>query len=270
MFAHVVNDLSGILLVLSGVAALMGGLAAYQRRCRPHPERVRKLMHVGSGCLALPFPWLFHGLDSVVVVASVGLLGMLAVRRLPLLNRACGSVLGGVERRSLGDLYFPVAIGFVFAMAEGDPVLYTVPILVLTLADTAAALVGICYGCLRFRTPGGLKSVEGCAAFFAVALLCTALPAAAWTSLEPARVLLVAALVAGLLTAVEAVSFAGSDNLTVPAAAYGLLQLALPLGPNALAVPILAMAAAAGALVLHLTAVVPYCDSRLPARTPQR
>ncbi len=59
-----------------------------------------------------------------------------------------------------------------FVLSDGRTLLYVVPILVLTFADAAAALVGVAFGRLRYSTVGGSKSLEGSAAFLGVAFLC--------------------------------------------------------------------------------------------------
>jgi len=240
----------GILMVLGAVSTLMAVLAAYQRRCQPDPELVRKLMHMGSGVVAATFPWVFGEPWPVLVLAFLSLSGMLAVRRLRLLKRACGDVLGAVRRQSLGELYFPIAVGLLFVLADGRPVAYLVPLLVLTFADTAAALVGIRFGRLRFATPDGTKSLEGCSAFFAVAVLCAALPLAIGTDVEPTHLLLASVYLGAVLAAVEAVSWAGIDNVTVPIVGVFVFQSSRHAAPEALAFHLAAMGAVGGLLLL--------------------
>lgn len=58
-----------IVAVILCTAGLMAGLAVYQRRRSPHPEWVRKLMHMGSGLIALSLPWLFSEAWPVIVLA---------------------------------------------------------------------------------------------------------------------------------------------------------------------------------------------------------
>src|SRR5437867_4045500 len=51
-----------------------------------------------------------------------------------------------------------------------------IPILILTLADAIAALVGMAYGAHRYTGIAGQKSAEGSLAFFTVAFLTTHIP----------------------------------------------------------------------------------------------
>lgn len=247
----------GILLVLTAVSALMALLSVYQRRCHPDPELVRKLMHMGSGMIAASFPWVFGQIWPVLLLATMSFTGMLAVRHLRSLNRACGDVLGGVKRQSLGELYFPMAVGLLFVLTRGEPVAYLVPILVLTFADTAAALVGIRFGRIRFRTLDGTKSVEGCAAFFAVAVLCAALPLAATANVEPVQILLISVFVGVVLAVVEAVSWAGIDNLTVPVVGVFVFEASRHVATEDLASYLSTLGVVAGLMLLwHVTRLI--------------
>jgi phytol kinase len=194
----------GIVLVLTALGCLMGGLRLYQRLAQPHPEVLRKILHVGMGLVTLSFPWLFDRFWPVLVLAvlSVALLGSL--RLFSALKRSLGSVVSGVARASLGDIYFPVAVTVLFLLFLNGPgtpsdshtladfdrraILYCVPLLLLTLADAAAALVGVSYGRLRYETVDGVKSAEGSLAFFTSAFFCIHVPLLLCTDgAEPSR-----------------------------------------------------------------------------------
>src|SRR5262249_1979590 len=149
-----------------------------------HPELARKIVHMGMGGVTLTFPWLFHEAWPVLLLAGVSILGLLALRVVGSLKSALGSVLGGVSRVSLGELYFPLAVRVLFVLFLGGPdgervpriILYAAPILLLTLADAAAALIGVSYGRLHYVTADGVKSWEGSLACFTCAFFCAHVP----------------------------------------------------------------------------------------------
>ena len=118
-----------IALVLLGATLLMVSLSFYQRRYSPDPEWVRKLMHMGSGLLALSFPWLFVTAWPVLLLAITSALGMLAVRYCAALDTRVGGVVGRVGRRSLGEIYFPLGIALLFLLTVGQPLRYAMPLL---------------------------------------------------------------------------------------------------------------------------------------------
>lgn len=214
----------GALSVIVLGIVLIIGLAICQARYPMHPEVVRKLLHVGMGLTALSFPWLFRDIEPVLGVVGAAMVVLVAVRKAPYLRRF-GTVLDGVARSSRGDVCFLVAIVALFALSGGDALMFGVPILVLTLADTAAALVGIRYGRVRLAIVPGGKSVEGSIAFFIVAFICVSIPVVLLGHAELPAVLAGAAILACVTTTVEAVAGKGLDNLLVPLAAFVSLPL---------------------------------------------
>lgn len=221
----------GMVLVPSCLLALLVGLRFYQR-AGGHPEVVRKLLHVGMGLVTLSLPWLFDQAWPVIVLGCSSAVLMLAMRFVKKLRAGVGGVVCSVDRFSLGEVYFPLAVALLFTLylheqhiAEDRRVLlYCVPLLLLTLADALAALVGISYGRWRYTTPDGQKTAEGSFTFFMVAFLVTHILILLATDVGRAETLLIAFLLAWLATMFEAVAWAGLDNLLLPVVAFLLLR----------------------------------------------
>jgi dolichol kinase len=114
-----------------------------------------------------------------------------------------------VDRESWGELAFPLGVGALAAL-HPQPWAFVYALLVLALADTAAAAAGMRFG--RRPLPLGGKSAAGSAAFFGVALA-VGLPFAPLGA---------CALVALAAAATEASLARGLDNLALPLVA-GLL-----------------------------------------------
>ena len=170
-----------MLLVGGSFAALIAGLRVLRDAGAASPELLRKLLHIGMGVVSLSLPWLFDTPWPVLFMASLFGLGLLGGRFSPVWRRIADGIVYGVRRNSFGDLCFPVAIAALFLVSARDPVTFYIPILTMTLADAAAALVGTRRGAHRFGRPGREKSVEGSVAFFIVALPCAYLPLRVWT-----------------------------------------------------------------------------------------
>ena len=221
-------------------------------------------MHIASGLLAATFPWLFDSSLPVIAVCTASLIAMLGIRYVGSLNRYCGSVLGGVARKSLGEVYFPIAVALTYVLADGNVAFYLAPILVMTFSDTAAAFVGLRYGRHRFPTRDGNKSLEGCSAFYLTSVPCTVLPLKMWTSLPLWEIVALTIFLVGLLTVVEARSWAGIDNLAVPVVGAGFLQVTAML-PGNLILVILVMAMVAG-LIDTSFAIATRCAERRESR----
>ena len=222
-----IHPVLGIFGVLALLGLSMAGLRWWQVRRAARPEVVRKTLHGLMGGVALTFPYVFAACWPVAVLAGVSLALMLAVRWAPPLRRRVGPVLYGVGRRSYGEVCFPVAVCALFALSGGGGPSYTIPLLLLTLADPAAALVGSRRGRLRYATLDGFKSGEGSLAFFLVAVPCVLVPLLL-ADVSLAAAALAALVIGGALTFVEAASWRGLDNLLVPLGGFALLRLAPP------------------------------------------
>lgn len=224
--------------VAGTLTVLLLGLRLWQKLRSPHPELVRKFLHIGMGLLTLTFPWLFADDWPILVLAAVSAGGMLSLRLVRRLRAGLGSVVASVSRSTLGEVYFPLAVAILFLLYLHDDraedsrrlMLYCIPILLLTLADAMAALVGIRYGHAHYATSDGRKTVEGSLTFFLVAFICAHVPLLLWTDVGRTEALLIALLLAWLAMMFEAISWAGLDNLALPLVSYLLLKTYFGLG----------------------------------------
>lgn len=226
------NPWVGIVAVLVVLGVLMGILRIFQDRVPA--ELSRKAVHVGMGLVCLSFPWLFREAWPIVVLAILAVAGLAAVRLVPALRKEMGGVLGGVERQSFGEFYFPLSVAAVFCLAQGDTLLFIIPVLTLTVADSVGALIGVRYGFARYRTDEGLKSAEGSVAFFTAAFLGCHIPLLLFSQTGRAETLLISLTAGFVVMLLEAISWRGQDNVIIPLGMFFLLQLYLPLGAPAL------------------------------------
>lgn len=222
------NPWLGITLVLAVLGSTIAALAVFKWQSNPHPEVLRKLLHVGMGFVTLTFPWVFSESWPVLLLAAIAMGIMFALKAVKSLQQV-GSVVNSVARRSLGEIYFPLSVALVFWFAEGHWLLFCIPILILTLADALAALIGVRYGLLRYTTGEGEKSAEGSLAFFTVAFLSTHVPLLLLTDLGRAQTLLIALIIGLLVMLMEAIAWHGLDNLFIPLGSFVLLKMYLPL-----------------------------------------
>jgi phytol kinase len=216
---------TGIAAMLLALALLLGAVRVYQRRFSPEPEIPRKIVHVLMGLLTLSFPWLFSQRWPVVVLGVTATGVMIALRTVGPLRRGVGNVLLAVNRESLGEVCFPISVTIVWWLSFGrDPLLFVIPVLLLSVADTVAALVGLRYGRRPYSTTEAPKTVEGSVAFFVVAFASVLLPLLFWSTVPPANSLLIATLLGLLVMIFEAIAWRGLDNLFIPLGAYVFLN----------------------------------------------
>ena len=207
-----------VLAVLGGSMALLSAGAATEAR--------RKLLHLEMGAVVLGFPWWFPAAWPVLVLAGAALAWFAAVRFSRRLAARFGPVLRADGRDSLGEVWFTLGVCLTFLLSEGDALAYSIAILVLTLADAAAALVGLRFGRQRRVPGGGSKSLAGCGAFFVVALTVVLLALWLVAGWPPLAALRAALLVAVITTLIEVLLAKGLDNLFVPLGALAALRLA--------------------------------------------
>ncbi len=237
------HEVQGALVISTLILALFVAAEVIHRLFDIPTERTRKLTHVGAGFVVMAIPLL---LDShwTVLVLAMAFFGLLAIGKI---TGLLGSI-HKIERRSGGAYYYPFAVYVIYVLSAGDPWMYMVPILVMALADTGAALVGQRYGRSAYRVLDGHRTLQGSATFlgltFVVVLVAFGLSArAGWPAL-----LLITLVVAVVATAVEAVSVRGADNLFIPLAVWFMLD-------RTLGQPLEAM----GAWMLGMAAVLTLC-----------
>ena len=215
-------DLVRIALVLLVSRLLLASVSVFNDRHAPMPETSRKLMHVAMGLLALTYPWVFDSVWPVVMLSTIYLALLLLTDHAEPLRRCVTPVMRRVDRPSLGEYYFPVTTAALFALARGDALLYCTPLLLLTVCDAAAAVVGTRFGRRRYRIGASEKSLEGSAAFFASACVVVAL---ALSTSRTDYIVPIALTIALSATFVEAACSRGLDNLFVPLGAFMLLRI---------------------------------------------
>lgn len=211
------SDAAALLVV---AALLLGGVGVgegLRAWAGWRPESTRRAVHAGVGLVTAASLSVFSGPVPVYVLGSLFVgANALALRRrwLPGMH--------AIQRRSVGTVTFPLALLVATALcwSFGDGQVYVVQtaLVVLALADPAAALVGT-----RVRRPGPYriageaKSLAGSAAFAVVASLSTVLMLT-WLgprSVGPGQVAAGALVVALVGGAAEALGRRGWDNLWI-------------------------------------------------------
>lgn len=193
------------------------------------PELSRKLLHITMGLAVLYFPFVFQSRITVLVFGGIAFLGMLALRLVSAKKEQAGSFLYAVNRTSsLGELLFPLSVALIFYFSNYNGVLYFVPILILTLADSAAALIGVRYGQKALSDiKEDKKSLEGFVVFFIAAFLCAEIPLMLFTDTKPINIILISIIIAALTAITEASSSHGLDNILIPMLSFAFLKVHL-------------------------------------------
>ena len=236
IFHAVAADLYGALSIATAILMLFAVAELWKRRNDVPTEWTRKLTHLGAGAVVMTFPWLISSAWTCVLLAGA-FGGVLVIGKVTGLL----SSVHDVERRTQGAFLYPLAVLGIYVLSEGDPLLFCVPLAIMAVADTGAALIGKGAEGLRYKVLDGQRSLEGSVTFFGIAFGIVAGGLALAGRPGWPEALLVCLVVAALTTCVEAVSVRGSDNVLIPYAAWLVMDATLELGLDALQPWILGM-----------------------------
>ena len=213
-----------VLLLVSATLALLASLRFYQVRAAPEPEMVRKIFHLAGGLLGITLVWLFTDLMPVLILALFVTSLFIMFRFVPALRAGPGQVLLAVQRDTVGEFCYVASFVLLFWLAKGNKLLYSVPLVVLAVADTFAALIGSQYGKLRLSAQKSAKTLEGAFSFFIGAFFCVHIPLLLWSDTPRLESLLIALNVSVMVMMAEAAAWWGLDNLIIPLTCYLLLS----------------------------------------------
>ena len=226
-----VIEWTSILFVVSLLFLALLIIKIIEKKTNINGELKRKLFHVSMGLVMLTFPYIFNSALSVGILGIIALAVLMVLKHSKLKN-SLGTILYSVNRESLGEIFFVVSVFTIFYLSKGDVVLYSVPILILTFADSTAALIGKSYGKNNIAELNeDAKSIEGSFMFFMVAFMATLVPLLLWTTVGREETLIISTIVGFNVALIEMISHTGNDNLLIPLTTYAFLatHINLPL-----------------------------------------
>lgn len=208
------------------VVPLMGILSRLPGGSGLRCEIRRKAVHVIAGLASLGLPFVLQESAQVMLALAIMAAWMVAARRVPVLCARFGRVFSDVTRVSAGELYFAAAVAALLLLSPGGGTAFVLPVLLLTVADTAAALVGRYLPWRPLGAIAGDKTLSGSLAFACTGCLVSAIVLLASGGAWAANVLPLSLALGLGCAAVEALSHRGFDNFSVPAVAWLVLYLA--------------------------------------------
>ena len=195
---------AGLVMTLGAIVVLFVMTEVARARGAP-TDATRTAAHMAGGAIAALFPLYLRLADVLVIGILVS-----AVLTLTALRGGLRSI-HEVERRTVGAVALPVGATIAALILWPAFTAFAYAMLVLGVADAAAAIAGRAMRSPSWRVIGGTKSLAGSTAFCLVAI-------AAGLLVTPAEPLpIVAAALA--VTALEALLGYGLDDLAIPIAA---------------------------------------------------
>ncbi|WP_016952664.1 diacylglycerol/polyprenol kinase family protein [Anabaena sp. PCC 7108] len=189
------------------------------------PEIIRKIVHIGTGNVILIAWWLnippFVGIIASIFASFITLISYI----FPILPG-----INSVGRQSLGTFFYAVSIGVLVASFWDlhQPQYAVLGIMIMAWGDGLAALIGKRFGKHKYTVFGSQKSWEGSLTVTLISyFICLTILLITQGNIW--QTWIVSLIVAVIATVLEAFSFLGIDNLTVPIGsafcAYMLTQL---------------------------------------------
>lgn len=181
-------------------------------------EAARKLVHFAHALVIVGWP-IYAGYWLVIFGEILFVGAVLAAQEYRMFTE-----LRQIDRKTWGEFFFP--IGVISLALLAPPIwLFVIAVLLLGLADGAAAIIGKRLKSHTYKIFGHKKSVAGTLAFFTVAVVVVLAVLVAIPESVPTSQFLLAVIGVPLLTALtENVSPYGSDNLTIPLVVYFSFQ----------------------------------------------
>ena len=217
-----IEIISIIIIVLIVISALFI-INLIDRKKHLKAETKRKAFHMSMGVTMLLLPYMFENVISVLVLGILAIIGMFLLKYTKLKGNL-GNALYDIKRKSLGEFYFIISIFLIFWLSGQNKILYSVPILILTFADSTAALIGKSYAKKNLAEMNeDAKSIEGSFMFFITAFMIVLVPLLLYTEVGREEVLLISAIVGFNVALIEMISHSGDDNILIPMTTYTFL-----------------------------------------------
>jgi phytol kinase len=223
------GDFGGIVATIVFVFIVIGFAELMRRQFSLSANVTRKIVHVGVGNWIFLWPFAFDNWYAIFIPPALFVaLNYVSYRRELFKAMERNEKAGG-----LGTVYYAISLTIIapLAMVLGKIWVAAAAIILMAWADGLADPIGRRYGAHKYRIAGSTKSIEGSLGFFLVGIVvvtATLTFFGAFTSLPTGvNISIFSLAIAAFGTLIEAVSPAGTDNLTVPIVSFLLGMLVL-------------------------------------------
>jgi uncharacterized protein (TIGR00297 family) len=211
----------GILFLITGLIAFVTLIMDTSIRREIIPALIgRKITHMANGVLCiLAIPLMESMAIQVTVGAGISLFALYA-------QKSNWLSMNNPEdfKSSMGIFFFPLSFTILmFMWGKELEAVSMMSLLIMSFSDSSASLFGSYFGKVTFNLRGGKKTLEGSMVFFLMTIILffiiSVTPSFPLPQPDAWNLYLwwaSAIMIAVLLTFLEAMSFRGSDNLTVP------------------------------------------------------
>jgi len=221
------RDILGIIATFVFVFLVIGIAELLRKRFNLSSDFTRKVIHVGVGNWIFLWPFTFQYWYTVCIPPAVFIaLNYVSYRK---------EVFKAMERKEkaggLGTVYYAFSLTVLSAAFwyVGEAWIAALGMMLMAWADGLADVIGRRYGSHRYSVFSSVKSIEGSTGFFIIGILSSIVTilffTSFWNLVLRQSIFLIAVLISGFGTLIEALSPRGTDNLTVPILSSVLLAL---------------------------------------------
>jgi phosphatidate cytidylyltransferase/phytol kinase len=187
-------------------------------------EYTRKFAHFTTGIATLWIPYFFHNHLTVLVLTILFLSVLIIGKKLNQIRS-----IDSVKRETIGSYLFPISIYICFLISDyyDDKSLFIIPVLILSVSDTLAALFGTFIKSkeITHRFVKDKKTIFGSLTFFVSSTLILSISMINYSDLSILKSIFYSLIIGFIGTILELISRKGFDNLTVPISVSLLLIL---------------------------------------------
>jgi len=198
------------------------------RRLKVKGEITRKFAHFTATLATVPFPYIFPSHWYILVLALLFFAVLLFTQHGTQLKS-----IHDIQRKSIGSYLLPLSIYISFLLSDimDNKFIYILPMLILAISDPMAAILGFNIKNFNGRIKVFGKKLNktwlGSGAFFASSFVISILALYFNRGLFDLKAFWLSLLLATVTTLAELISWRGSDNLSIPLSAVGVLLLFL-------------------------------------------
>lgn len=213
---------------LVGISLLLIFNELNYRRLKVKGEITRKFAHFTATLATVPFPYIFPSHWYILVLALLFFAVLLFTQHGTQLKS-----IHDIQRKSIGSYLLPLSIYISFLLSDimDNKFIYILPMLILAISDPMAAILGINIKNFNGRIKVFGKKLNktwlGSGAFFASSFVISILALYFNRGLFDLKAFWLSILIASVTTLAELISWRGSDNLSIPLSAVGVLLLFL-------------------------------------------
>lgn len=200
------------------LAIIIGGSELVRRKFDLSIGFTRKFVHILTGFLIAISPFLLRQSYPLLLIS-----GIFIILNYVAIQKGWMPGMHATDKISYGTVFYPISFFILILLLwDNNRTILVIAMLIMAIADALAAIVGEnIKQPIRYQFNGEPKSVQGSAVMLLATFFITVLGLKCFAAFEnlsigTAQGLWIAACVAIIATACEAISYKGSDNLSVP------------------------------------------------------